>query len=279
MASNPELTASRSAFQRDGATVLRGVISDEWLRRLEVVVERVLSTESPLAVDYTPSDRPGRFYNGFFLWLHEPEIREFAMRSPLPALAAAFLGAERVGLFFDQLFVKEPRTQERMPWHQDLPYWPVRGADLVTLWVPLDPVTRESGAVVYAKGSHLWGREAQRWHMARDGEAANSSGAPVPGMATEAMEDTSFLHWDMAPGDVLVHHPLTVHASFPNATTGTRRRALALRYFAEGCIFASRPGDILQNPRVRAQLPPLDLVEGEPLRGAAFPIVWPAGAS
>ncbi|MCY0992552.1 phytanoyl-CoA dioxygenase family protein [Nannocystis sp. ILAH1] len=258
-------------FRDHGATVLRGVIPAGWLARLEAAVDRVLAAPGSIAVDYTPPDRPGRFYNDFFLWLREPEFAAFIRESPLPALAAALLGAARVGFFFDQLFVKEPRTQESMPWHQDLPYWPVSGDALVTMWVPLDVVTRESGAVVYARGSHRWGRVAKRWRFARDG-AAPASAAPLE---AEEIRDASFMYWDMQPGDVLVHHPLTVHASGGNATPTTRRRALALRYFADGCVYEPREGDILQNPRVRGLLPELDLVAGEPLRGAAFPIVWP----
>ncbi|MFV8751627.1 phytanoyl-CoA dioxygenase family protein [Nannocystaceae bacterium ST9] len=263
-----------AAFQRDGAVVMRNVVSGDWLARMAGAVERALAEPGTTAVDYTPRDRPGRFFNDFFLWLRDPDFRAFMRDSPLPELAAAFLAAPRVGIFFDQLFVKEPRTQEHMPWHQDMPYWPVRDADLVTIWVPLDPVTRESGSVVYAKGSHRWGRVAKRWTLPREGEAP-----PIAAhMQTEMMAETQFVYWDLQPGDVLIHHPLTVHASFANATPGTRRRALALRYYAEGCVFESRPDDILQNPRVRELLPPLELVEGEPIRGAAFPIVWPAEA-
>ena len=266
-----------TAFQTDGATVLRQVLPAHWLTRLAAAVERVLSTPGEVAVDYTPKGRPGRFYNDFFLAQREPEFAEFTRHSPLPGLAAALLGAPRVGFFFDQLFVKEPGTQERMPWHQDLPYWPVQDDRLVTLWVPLDPVTRESGAVIYARGSHRWGRVAKRWRMARTGDAADAP--PAAPIDAEEIGDASFIHFDMQPGDVLAHHPLTVHGSFANHTTHTRRRALALRYYADGCVFASRPDDILQNPRVRALLPDLGLVEGEPLRGAAFPIVWPPGAA
>ncbi|WP_434417487.1 phytanoyl-CoA dioxygenase family protein [Nannocystis pusilla] len=125
-------------FRDHGATVLRGVIPAGWLARLEAAVDRVLAAPGSIAVDYTPPDRPGRFYNDFFLWLREPEFAAFIRESPLPALAAELLGAARVGFFFDQLFVKEPRTQESMPWHQDLPYWPVRDDALVTMWVPLE---------------------------------------------------------------------------------------------------------------------------------------------
>src|SRR5687767_8068746 len=126
-----------TAFQTDGATVLRQVVPAHWLARLATAIDRVLSTPGGVAIDYTPKDRPGRFYNDFFLAQREPEFREFMRDSPLPGLAAELLAAPRVGFFFDQLFVKEPTTQERMPWHQDLPYWPIRGSELVTLWVPL----------------------------------------------------------------------------------------------------------------------------------------------
>src|ERR1700722_14689294 len=57
--------------------------------------------------------------------------------------------ADRVSLFYDQAFIKEPGTQSATDWHQDLPFWPALGNDLVSLWVALTPVTVEGSGVEY----------------------------------------------------------------------------------------------------------------------------------
>ncbi len=64
------------------------------------------------------------------------------------------MGVDKVWFFYDQLLVKEPNTAEPTPWHQDGPYWPLRGEQVMSIWVPFDHATRETGVVTYVKGSH-----------------------------------------------------------------------------------------------------------------------------
>jgi len=49
-----------------------------------------------------------------------------------------------VRFFYDQLFVKEPGSPVPTPWHHDLTFWPIRGQQIASIWMPLDPVTRAS---------------------------------------------------------------------------------------------------------------------------------------
>ena len=70
-----------------------------------------------------------------------------------------------VNLLYDQLFVKEPGSSERTPWHQDLPYWPVEGDQILSIWVPFDAATPDNGVVTYVKGSHLWGQKYRPWRL------------------------------------------------------------------------------------------------------------------
>jgi len=191
--------------------------------------------------------------------------------------------AEEIRLFYDQLLVKEPRTEEHTPLHQDLPYWPLRGNQIISIWVGFDPVTEQAGAVQYLKGSHQWGK-----FYAPATFGANSNFADVYRKAgLEEMPDpeglirnSELLHWDLAPGDVVLHHPLTLHYSPGNLTSSARRRGLALRYVGEDVTFDDRPGTFIKNPNLAKTLPPVDLAEGDRLRGELFPLVWQrAGAS
>ena len=50
-------------------------------------------------------------------------------------------------------------------------YYPVDGDQVVSLWLPLDPVARET-SVEYVKGSHRWGRWS-KW-------AASARSSPTP---------------------------------------------------------------------------------------------------
>jgi hypothetical protein len=49
------------------------------------------------------------------------------------------MGSSAVNFFYDQLFVKEPGTTERTPWHQDQPYWALQGSQICSVWVRYEP--------------------------------------------------------------------------------------------------------------------------------------------
>src|SRR4029079_10287735 len=51
-------------------------------------------------------------------------------------------------------FIKEPRNASFVSYHQDLTYWGLDPADIVTAWVALAPATLESGAMKFLPGSH-----------------------------------------------------------------------------------------------------------------------------
>ena len=139
------------------------------------------------------------------------------------------------------LFAKEPHTPQRTPWHQDQPYHPVNGAQAGAIWIPLDSVTLESGAVEWIPGSYKgpW-FEAVNFDETDtlDGLAGHedfklSKAAQVDGFDTmpdfEKLRDQyTIAHFDTEPGDVIAFHELTVHTA-PGNSTDRRRRALSLR--------------------------------------------------
>ena len=94
----------------------------------------------------------------FFLWMRNKSFKDFAFNSNLPQLAGKILDSNNINFFYDQLLVKEPNTKEPTPWHHDLPYWPLKGNDILSFWVGFDTVTKSTGAVQYIKGSHKWGK-------------------------------------------------------------------------------------------------------------------------
>jgi ectoine hydroxylase-related dioxygenase (phytanoyl-CoA dioxygenase family) len=145
-------------YREGGAAVIRGVLSLAWVERLGRAVDRILANPGSASIEYTPKEKKGRYYGDFFVWLRDPDFKALMMDSPLPELAAQLMGASRVSFFYDQLLVKEPGTAEPTPLHQDLPYWPVRGEHIMSVWVPFDPVRFDSGAVRYVHGSHRWGK-------------------------------------------------------------------------------------------------------------------------
>ncbi len=265
-------------FERDGAIVLRDVVDSTWIATMREAIEAVLEDPSPMSREYTKPGDPGRYHGDFFLWRRHSAFRAFMADSPLPELAAHLMKSAEVYFFYDQLLVKEPGTGEETPLHHDLTYWPLRGNQIVSIWVPFDPATPDTGAVTYVRGSHRWGR---LFSPAAFGEGAGYSDTyakaglePVPDLETE-IDPADHLAWSLEPGDVLVHHPLTLHYAKGNASRDIRRRGLALRYVGDDAVYDDRPGTFLKSPHMAGKLPELGLEDGEPLRGELFPRVWP----
>jgi ectoine hydroxylase-related dioxygenase (phytanoyl-CoA dioxygenase family) len=267
-------------FYRDGAVVLRAIVEPEWTDAMRAAIDRALERRGEFSFDHQARGKPGRFRDDLFLWRRDPDFDAFMRRSPMPEIAARVLGSRTVRFFYDQLLVKEPGTEESTPWHQDLPYWPLRGAQIVSIWVPFDRSTLENGVVQYLAGSHSWGRTFAPRPFGVD--PAGRFGKHVAQAGLEPVPDVEgdraayrILCWELEPGDVILHHPLTLHYATGNATANHRRRALSLRYVGEEARWHDNPASFLSSPEFVSIRPLITLRDGEPLSGELFPQVWP----
>ncbi|MSP82039.1 MAG: phytanoyl-CoA dioxygenase family protein [Alphaproteobacteria bacterium] len=272
-----------AAYREDGAVHLAGAIDPDWVERIGRAVDRVLGEPSRLRIHHEFHDTDsgsGRFFEAEFLWLDDPDFRALVLDSPHAEIAAVAMGSTTATFFYDQLFVKEPGTTAPTRWHQDLSYWPVRGERIVTVWMPLDAVNRDNGAVAYVRGSHRWAdvfapanfTEDTADAMERRKDAARAMDAPVPDIDADPSR-YDIVSWDAEPGDVILHHPRTIHGAPGNRTTNRRRRAITTRWLGDDTVY--QPGSYSFIDGIRDRLPPFQAVIGQPLAGALFPRVWP----
>ncbi len=269
---NPSLIED---FARDGAIVLRGIIDSTWRARLEAAVERDIAKPGPYYHGYETEDGKGRFHGNLRLWEHDPDFRDYCLKSSLPRIAAQLLGADKVNLLYDQLFVKEPHTGNRTRWHNDQPYWPISGWQVVSFWLALDPTTAENGAMEFVAGSHKWGRWFQPEAFGRTAGHGdyerNPDYEPMPDIEA-ARDDYEIVSWDLEPGDLYVFHGLTVHGAGGNERADLRRRGYTVRYTGDDVRYSTRAGS---NANLRSE----SYTEGDVLDGEQYPIVWGAAAA
>jgi len=262
--------AECAAYARDGVVALRGVMPQAWLDFLAEAIEQAMTNPGPHAEEYAAPGGGGRFFGDIELAERLPAFRRFALESPAAQIAGRVMGATRVHFFYDQLLVKEPGTAERTPWHQDQPYWAVSGAQVCSLWLPLDPVPAAVGVETVA-GSHRWPAYSP-YHFA-DGTPYQGTGLP-PLPDIEALRAAQhgaaqrILSFDLAPGDCLVFQAMIVHGAPGNPGT-RRRRALATRWAGDDARYCRRSGEVA--------IPTADpgLAHGAPLEGDRFPLAWP----
>lgn len=267
---HPITPAERDAFAEDGVVCLRRQFDAGWIDRLRKATDEVLS-QWWLTMEFTPQGKPGRFASSLFMWRVHPVFHDFVFRSPAAAIAGEMMGATKINLFADHLLVKEPGTLDPTTWHHDRPFWPLAGSQVCSIWLALDPVTRETGGVEYVAGSHRWPvlyRPVRPYTPA----LARKRNMELPACPSfdDKRDRYRLLSWDMEPGDCLVFDVRVIHGSGGNASSEVRRRGFATRWCGDDVTFLE--GDfVLDLPH------PPGLRTGDPLDSALFPVVWRRG--
>ena len=233
---------------------------------LSDIAAQVKAVGKAFLVDRSDEDR-GSFLFDTGLVPRVGEFRKFALNGPAREIAAGLLQSETVRFFNDQIFVKEARTPDRTAFHQDATYFEIDGDQCCVLWIAVDPVRLESGAMIYLRGSHRDGRLYRPNVFVTQAPLPGAQGEPLPDIEGH-MEDYDLIYFETEPGDVLVHHYRTVHGAGGNNTRYQVRRAASLRYCGDDVRFKIRPWAPKQPHHTNR---PRD---GQPLSGPDFPIVW-----
>ena len=245
-----------NAFRENGAILLKSVFGEPWISNLRVSADRSLS----LSDNYFHRQR---------VWERDDTCREYCLNSSAPAIAAALMESSKANLLYDQVFAKtagDPAT----PWHNDLPYWPVRNGRAITIWLALDPIRFNAGPLEFIAGSHLWEKWYQPFTVEKDGSQAafykgtETTFEPLPDFESERAGH-KILCWEMEPGDAMAFDGMIVHAAKAN-TSPAVRRGYAVRYTGDGMIYHSA-GEV--NPIIINS----HLKDGQPLDSDQYPVV------
>jgi ectoine hydroxylase-related dioxygenase (phytanoyl-CoA dioxygenase family) len=257
-----------AAYENDGVVCLRQIVDAGWLERLRAETERELADPGPLALDLTRG-KQGKFFANTFVCHHRAGFLDFVRNGPGAAIAAQITRSASATLLFDQLLIKEPGTETPTLWHHDAPYWPVAGTQVATIWIALDAVTAESGAVEYVKGSHRWGRRFKARAFVDDGLYTDDLPA-VPDIEAER-DRHQFIQFELQPGDCTVHQALAVHGAPGNRRSDRRRRAYIQRWCGDDVTWDPRPN-------IQPMLRDPGLKPGDKLPCDLFPQIWPSDA-
>jgi len=255
------------AYEEDGVVCLRGGFGMEWVELLRRSADEVKAAPGPYAVKYENAAEEGSFFGESFLWVRNAGFRAFIHDAPAAGIAGRIMRARKANMLLDHLFIKEPGTSIPVPFHQDYTYFPVTGSQYCSIWLSLDHVTQDSGAVDWLRGSHRWGKQFRPADFKKTGRYHNPDLPEVPDIdADRAAYD--IVSFETEPGDCIVFHGLTLHGS-PGNSSGRRRRALATRWTGDDVAYKARPGVVI---------PPIDprLRDGDPLDSEMYPVLWRA---
>lgn len=213
-------------------------------------------------------NKSGVFFYEAAGWRTYSEIRKVALDSCLPELMSALLDSEYLNFWEDTTFVKTPGATLRTPFHQDYTYFQISGGKCCIVWIPLDEVTPENGALEYVIGSHKWGQEFAPSVFVSQTPLPESPYQRLPDIECHR-EDFDIRTISAKPGDVIVHHVLTVHGAKGNCSSNALRRGISFRYCGDDVRYYDKPGAMKQ-PWVNALLK-----DGDILYARDYPRVWP----
>ena len=265
-------------FYEDGFLRLGRVVDDSMvddLRRSIATGRADDRLESDLLDDAAWPDgeggvpqEPGRNVSFLFnMWREDDTFRRLVTNPVLARIAAQALGATSVRVLEDNALTKDPHSGGELKWHQDYAYWPLGQPNAVTVWIALDRVTLDNGAMRMARGSHLLGERlpavfgtgAVYFRERRPAAVAPITDPADAGLSVDTIE--------LEPGEASLHHALTWHTSGANVTEHPRRAAV-VRFVADGTTwFGARRYEFNYTDAE------LGLTPGDPIGGDYFPVV------
>ncbi|MEI2418251.1 phytanoyl-CoA dioxygenase family protein [Orrella sp. JC864] len=252
-------------FVRDGAVVLRGLFND-WIEPLREALAYNEAHPGPNFRDYTSQPGQARFFGDYCNWQNVPGYRDFILKGPAAAIAKAIMGSQRARIFHEHVLVKEPGNDKVTPWHHDEPYYCVTARQTVSLWLPLDPVARDSG-VEFIAGSHRWGKLFRPRKFTAGSYEQRSDGLEEMPDIDAHREQYRILGWDLAPGDAVAFDFLTVHGAPGNRSRTHSRRVISTRWLGDEAVYVDRGGETSPPyPELAKSLRP-----GQPLPENLFP--------
>jgi len=218
----------KEIFEREGFVSVPGFSSDVELFQIETAVERFIAERVPLlppeCVFY--EDKANVSTLKQIQRLHEHDEFFGAFIDDKPRRLAEELLGETVEGKNVQYFNKPPSLGQATPPHQDGFYFMLEPCHALTMWMALDVVDEDNGCVRYVRGSHMHG---MRPH-GRTQTLGFSQGITDFGKASDQRDE---LVCPAQPGDLLVHHALTIHRAEANSSTTRNRRALGFIFYAK----------------------------------------------
>ena len=142
-------TEQVDSYTQEGYLIFREpVFAPDKFTRLKTCFEEILAD---LPEGFSPElmDVPHFTFPQLYEWLFADEVL---------ALVQPFLGDD-IALFSSHFISKPGGTGKRVPWHEDSAYWKgwLAPMEVVTVWLAIDPSTRENGCMMVIPRTHGYG--------------------------------------------------------------------------------------------------------------------------
>ena len=219
----------KEAFDQDGYVVLPGFLSRKEMeflnRKLKTFIQEKVPALPAEHAFYENNEDATTLKQLFELHTYDPYFNELLTESRFRELAEMVL-EEKVVAQNVEYFNKPPTIGKPTPPHQDNYYFMLHPSAAITMWLALEEVNQANGCVRYVKGSH---RQGIRPH-GKSGIFGFSQGIVNYGTEEDTKNEVAI---PAQPGDLLIHHAMTIHRADANTHPTRSRKALGLVYWGE----------------------------------------------
>jgi len=226
------LTADHlETFRKDGIAIVDSLLTETELQ--EMSRELISRMEKHVAEGVAVDDALINHH------LTDPYIFNLTKHPNFLAAASQILDSPRLRIFSSRLLCKLPGTEDdpnsrEVPWHQDSQYWPLQPMKEATLWIALDDVTEENGAmdmftfsaVPKSRGQNLPKIQLQE-------EVSTEFFIKMDPAALEALPTEKAFKMTLKRGQAEFHDAFILHHSNPNRSKDQRRCAFIARYIPD----------------------------------------------
>jgi len=211
-------------YHREGYLIYRKpVLPQNRFDALKGYFEKMLS-------DLDASVRPETMDVPHFM---HPKLLEWAFHSSILDLVEPIVGPD-IALFSTHFICKPKGNGKRVPWHEDSAYWNGRidPMEVCTVWLAVDPSTRENGCMMVIPRTHAEGRKGFSDYEAVDQQSSVFSTE----ILRNQRNDNARVYIELQPNECSLHDARIQHGSEPN-TSSIRRCGWTLRFCSAAVKF------------------------------------------
>lgn len=203
-------------FYRENGYLLPGqqLFSPERLAGLQAIFEEHLANKGSKLSDEL--DTPH---------FEDPRLLDYLLSKEALDAVEPILGPN-IGLWASHFICKDPYVGRATPWHEDSAYWKGRVSfysKIVTIWLALDPSTRENGCMRVIPQTHNNGFSEYEKLADRTGYTFSTQ--------IKDIDESKAVYFELQPGEFSMHDARMIHGAQAN-TSPLRRCGYTMRYFS-----------------------------------------------
>ena len=206
-------------FHENGYLAVERITTDEELSWIREIFDHIFSADragkagAPLDRSGTPvaGNKAGSLSQAFFPEMHFPQLLNSQYRRNAKRYAAALLGVEDSKLSSWGHMIRKMPGGRAASWHQDHAYWePELDYHALGVWMALQPVSVEMGAMQFLPGSHKRGLLVHRQEDKPEHNVLTVAGA---------IDESKAVACPLKQAGATFHHFETLHYTAPNRTS------------------------------------------------------------